>query len=140
MIQKLHILTLGVVNLARAVEFYENGLGWKRSDKSTGDMVIYPLGGIALAIYPVGALAEDVTLPYERPGFAGVTLSYNAADRHEVDRVMALAARAGGKIVKPAQDVFWGGYSGYFQDPDGHVFEVAYNPFWGFDENGDLIL
>jgi uncharacterized protein len=137
--QKLTLITLGVTDIARAKAFY-NGLGWKPSPKSMDDLVLYPLGGMLLALYPREALAEDVGIAAEGQGFGGLTLSFNARSKEEVDQVLAEVAKKGGTVVKPAQEVFWGGYSGYFRDLDGHLFEVAYNPFWPLDDDGNVVL
>ena len=104
------------------------------------DFVLFPLGGITLAIYPRDALAEDVTLKYQQSEFYGITLAYNTKSEQEVEEVLKRVVELGGRIVKPAQKVFWGGYSGYFKDLDGYIFEVAYNPFWELDDNDNLKL
>lgn len=137
--QKLTLITLGVADVARSRTFF-NGLGWEPSPKSLDDLVIYPLGGMLLALHPREALAEDIGISAEGSGFSGLTLSYNTRSKEEADRVLAEASQLGGTVVKPAQDVFWGGYSGYFRDLDGHLFEVAYNPFWPMDEDGNVVL
>lgn len=138
--QKLNLITLGVSDLNKSVEFYEAGLGWKRSNQSVEGMILYPLGGITLALYPREELAKDASLADLPTGFSGITLSYNTKSEGEVDFILKEVSRCGGSIIKPAQTVFWGGYSGYFKDPDGHLFEVAFNPFWEFDSNDNLIL
>ena len=138
--QKLNLITLGVDNFEKALNFYEQGLGWKRSAKSMEELALFPLGGITLALYPRQELADDTTLEYVPSQFSGLTLSYNAKSETEVDEVLARIAALGGTIIKPAQKVFWGGYSGYFKDLDGYVFEVAYNPFWELDENDNFKL
>jgi uncharacterized protein len=138
--QKLNLITLGVGDFDKALNFYEKGLGWKKSDKSMEELALFPLGGIALALYPRQELANDTTLAFEPTGFSGMTISYNAKSEKEVDEVMAKVSVLGATIVKPAQKVFWGGYSGYFKDPDGYLIEVAYNPFWELDENDNLKL
>jgi catechol 2,3-dioxygenase-like lactoylglutathione lyase family enzyme len=138
--QKLTVITLGVSDLEKATEFYEQGLGWKKSSASTDDLVLFSLGGFALALYPRNLLAADASVPAEGRGFSGVTVSFNAKSIKEVDEVLLEVEKVGATIVKPAQKAFWGGYSGYFQDPDGHLIEVAYNPFWPLDDNGDLRL
>ena len=137
--QKFTLITLGVATLSTALTFYE-GLGWVKSPKSQEDYALFPLGGIVLGLYPLHELEEDTTLRHQRTTFSGMTISYNATSEEEVDTVMREAERQGATIVKPAQKVFWGGYSGYFKDLDGYVFEVAYNPFWEIDGNGNLIL
>jgi catechol 2,3-dioxygenase-like lactoylglutathione lyase family enzyme len=138
--QKLNLVTLGVDDFERSLEFYEKGLGWKRSPKSLAGLALFPLGGITLALYSRKELADDATLTYQETEFSGLTLSYNAKSEKEVDDVLKKVKALGASIIKPAQKVFWGGYSGYFKDLDGYVFEVAYNPFWELDENDNLIL
>ncbi len=138
--QNIHIITLGVANMARALAFYEEGLGWKRSSASQGDIVFYQLSGMVFALYPHDKLAEDVGVMAAKQGFSGVTIAYNTTSEEEVDSVLTKVTSLGAKIVKPATKVFWGGYSGYFEDLDGHLFEVAYNPFVTFDANGNLKL
>jgi len=93
-----------------------------------------------LALYPRHLLAEDATVSAEGGGFSGVTLAHNVASEREADEVLRQAERAGARIVKPAQKVFWGGYSGYFADPDGHLWEVVYNPHWQLDEQGRVLI
>jgi len=99
-------------------------------------------GGTRLALYPLERLAEDVApgLAISRSGFGGITLAHNVQTKEEVAQVLALAEKAGGKIVKRAQDVFWGGHSGYFSDPDGYHWEVAWGPMFTFDASGALIV
>ncbi len=138
--QKLHLITLGVDNLEKSLQFYEKGLGWKKSSASQGDFALFSLGGILLSLYPRELLAEDANVHAKDTGFSGITISYNAKSEKEVDEVLKLVESLGATIIKPAQKVFWGGYSGYFKDPNGHLFEVAYNPFWGFDENDNIKL
>ena len=138
--QKLNLITLGVDDFKKSLDFYEKGLGWKKSDKSMDDFALFPLGGITLALYPRQALAEDVTVEYQPSQFSGITLAYNTRSEKEVDEVLEKVRGLGATIIKPAQKVFWGGYSGYFKDLDGYVFEVAYNPFWELDENDNFKL
>ena len=138
--QKLNVITLGVDDFDRSLAFYEKGLGWKKSEKSMEGLALFPLGGIVLALHPRQELADDATLPYEPSKFSGLTLAYNAKSEKEVDDILKQVAKLGATIIKPAQKVYWGGYSGYFKDPDGHLFEVAYNPFWELDENDNLKL
>ena len=137
--QRLSVVTLGVADLGRSRRFYEEGLGWRRANASD-EVVFYQAGGMVLALYPRGALADDAHLPAEGSGFGGITLAYNARDRREVDAVLAEAEAAGATILKPAQDVFWGGYSGYFADPDGHPWEVAWNPHWTLGDDGSVTI
>jgi predicted lactoylglutathione lyase len=137
--QKLNLITLGVADVERSAEFYE-ALGWRRSEKSQEGLVLFPLGGMVLALHPIEELAADTTLEYQASQFSGITISYNAESEKEVDEIFVRVAELGATIVKPAQKVYWGGYSGYFKDLDGFLFEVAYNPFWELNENGDLML
>lgn len=138
--QKLNLLTLGVDDFEKSLAFYEKGLGWKKSDKSMDGLALFPLGGIVLALHPRHELAEDTTLQYQPSAFSGLTISYNTKSEKEVDEVLKQVTKLGATIVKPAQKVYWGGYSGYFRDLDGYLFEVAYNPFWELDENDNLKL
>jgi uncharacterized protein len=138
--QKLNIITLGVKDFERALNFYKNGLGWKPSSESQEDIAFFPLGGIILALYPWEKLAEDIAVSAEGSGFSGITLAYNAKTQEEVDEVLNTVEQLGAKIVKKAEKVFWGGYSGYFTDLDGHLWEVAWNPFFEFDESDNLLL
>lgn len=138
--QKLNIITLGVKDFQQSLNFYQNGLGWEASSASTENIAFFQLGGIVLALYPREKLAEDVTVSPEGTGFSGITLAYNAKNQAEVDEVLKTVEELGAKIIKKAQKVFWGGYSGYFADPDGHLWEVAWNPFFEFDESNNLVL
>lgn len=138
--QKLNLITLGVDDFEKSLNFYEKGLGWKKSDKSMDQLALFPLGGITLALYPRQELADDTTLKFQPAEFPGLTLSYNAKSEQEVDEVLKTVGKLGATIIKNAQKVFWGGYSGYFKDLDGHLFEVAFNPFWELDENDNLKL
>jgi uncharacterized protein len=138
--QKLNLITLGVADFQKALNFYEKGLGWKKSSASSENLALFPLGGITMALYPAKLLAEDATLSDKGSGFPGITLSFNAKSEKEVDDVLKEVEKLGAKIIKPAQKVFWGGYSGYFKDLDGHIIEVAHNPFWELDENDNIKL
>ena len=121
------MITLGVSDLDRAIRFYETGLGLPRKAMDA-DVAFFPLDGTWLALYSRAALAEDATVPAAGSGFEGFALAHNVSSREEVDRVLEQAVGAGARLVKPAQDAFWGGYTGYFSDPDGHLWEVAWNP------------
>ncbi len=139
--QRLTLVTLGVAEIARSRRFYEQGLGWRPS--SAGDnenVVFYQLGGIALGLYGRAALAADARVEDRGPGFGGITLAYNTRTREEVDAVLAQARDAGARILKPAEEAFWGGYSGYFADPDGHPWEVAWNPGFELLADGSVRL
>ena len=135
---RINIITLGVTDLQRAVDFYEKGLGWKRSKASQDNIVFFQLNGIVLSLYPKHLLAEDAAIPAEGNGFPGITLAYNTKSEQEVDDVIKEVESLGATIVKHPQKVFWGGYSSYFKDTDGYLFEVAYNPFFEFDERDIL--
>jgi uncharacterized protein len=139
--QRISVITLGVADPVRSRTFYEGGLGWKASPRSEGDLVVYQSGGCVLALYPRSLLADDANVPDDdRTTFRGMTLAHNVRTREEIEAVLNAAEQAGGTIVKPAQQVFWGGYAGYFADPDGHLWEVCHNPFWELADDGSLIL
>lgn len=138
--QRLNIITLGVKDLEKSLAFYEGGLNWERSSASQGDIVFFNLGGIVLALYPLEELAKDANTTSEGNGFRGFTLAYNTQSEQEVDEVLKLAKKAGATIAKPAEKAFWGGYSGYFKDPDGFLIEVAYNPFTELNDQGALMM
>ena len=128
---RISFITLGVDDLPRSVEFYRDGLGLPLFDENTESIAFFRTEDTWLALYPRAALADDVGIDTEGSGFSGVTLAHNVRSREEVDTMLAVAVAAGAKLVKPAEDVFWGGYSGYFSDPDGYLWEIAWNPhFW----------
>ena len=141
---RINVIALGVKDMAESVRFYRDGLGFQTNEKIDAPKVIFfNTSGSKFELYPLALLAEDIDESNPPPlaeGFAGITLAYNTATEAEVDEVMALAQAAGARIAKTPRQVFWGGYSGYFQDPNGYYWEVAYNPNWSFDENGMLIL
>jgi len=127
---RISMITLGVRDLAASIRFYEEGLGFPRME-SPPEVAFFTLNGTWLGLYSRNALAEDATVSPEGGGFEGFTLSHNVSSEAEVEQVMSQALAAGGSLVKEAQKVFWGGFSGYFRDPDEHLWEVAYNPhFW----------
>ena len=138
--QHLHLITLGVEDFKKSRKFYTEILGWKPTSASNDDIAFFQAGGVALGIYPREKLAEDALTSPEGSGFAGITLAYNARSEAEVDEIIRDLKSKGVKIVKEPQKVFWGGYSSYFADPDDYHWEVAYNPFFAFDENGNLKL
>ncbi len=123
------IVTLGVVDLQRSIEFYQNGLGFPRMNDGD-DIAFFKLEGILFGLYPRDKLAEDITISPEGSGFQGFTLAHNVKSPKDVDKTLTEAVEAGAELVKPGQNVFWGGYSGYFKDPDGFYWEVAHNPFF----------
>jgi catechol 2,3-dioxygenase-like lactoylglutathione lyase family enzyme len=138
--QHLHLITLGVEDFKKSRKFYTEILGWKPTSASNDDIAFFQAGGVALGIYPREKLAEDALTSPEGSGFAGITLAYNARSEAEVDEIIRDLKSKGVKIVKEPQKVFWGGYSSYFADPDDYHWEVAYNPFFVFDESGNLKL
>ena len=137
--QCLHLVTLGVRDFEKSKKFYEETLGWKISRPQEG-IAFSQAGGVVFAIYPREKLAEDALTSAKGSGFSGFTLAYNAKSESEVDEIIADLKSKGVKIVKEPQKVFWGGYSSYFADPDGFLWEVAYNPFFQFDKSGNLKL
>ena len=137
--QRVSIITLGVKDLNQSRIFYER-LGWRISSASNEGIVFFEASGMALALYPRSELAADANVAPEGSGFGGVTLAYNTRDREEVDALLAEAEKAGAKLLKPAREALWGGYSGYFSDPDGFLWEVAWNPFFPIAKDGSLRL
>jgi hypothetical protein len=135
--QRVNIITLGVADLKRSREFYER-LGWRRSMAAAEGIVFFQAGGMALALFPRDELAKDANIAPEGSGFRGISLAYNTRNRAEVDSVLKDAEAAGARLLKPAQEAFWGGYSGYFSDPDGFLWEVAWNPSFKMAEDGSI--
>ena len=136
---RLSFVTLGVADVAASRKFYE-ALGFRASSASQPDVAFFDAGGVVLAVFGRAALAEDAGVAADKPGFSGVALAHNVRLETDVDGVLAEAVAAGAKLLKPGQKAFWGGYSGYFADPDGHVWEVACNPFMPLDEAGRVTL
>ena len=133
--QRVSLITLAVTDMDSSAAFYE-AMGWTRVETQDG-VIAFDLIGQTLGLYPKAGLAKDLGIDLaEIGGFSGVTLGHNVAERAEVDRLMDAVATAGGKVLKPAQEVFWGGYHGYFADPEGHVWEIAHNPFSPLREDG----
>jgi len=139
---RVSLITLGVTDLVRARRFYETGLGWSVGPLTNDSVVFFQAGGLILALFGRDELARDANLSDAgQPGrFGGIALAHNVRERRQVDRALERARRAGATILKPAQDAFWGGYSGYFADPDGHVWEVAWNPHFTMDAAGAVHL
>jgi len=136
---RLNFVTLGVADIVRARAFYDK-LGFKASSASNPHVVFYEAGGVVLALFGRGALAEDAKVQDSLPGFSGVAIAHNVRSEADVDGVLAEVVAAGAKLMKPGQKAFWGGYSGYFADPDGHLWEVAFNPFLPLDDEGRVQL
>ncbi|MDG3087733.1 VOC family protein [Vibrio hannami] len=139
---RISIITLGVSDLERSYEFYHKGLGLPTTREPSEGIIFLKTSGTCLALYPLDKLAEDISpnLAIPQPGFSGITLAHNTRKKEEVDKILSKAEAAGGKIEKAAQDAFWGGYSGYFSDPDGYMWEVAYSDGWQFNEDGSLVI
>ena len=124
---EITLVTLGVEDLDESIRFYRDGLGFPMQARDAdGDVAFFELDGAWLSLYPRDSLAADATVPDDGSGFSGVTLAHNVSSEDEVDAALAEAEAAGGRIVRPAGETFWGGYSGYFADPAGHLWEVAY--------------
>lgn len=136
----ISLITLGVADLERALRFYRDGLHWPVSSASAGDVAFFRTGGVVLALYPRALLAADARLSDTGSGFGGIALAHNVASQEQVDRVLAEVAAAGGTILKPAERAEWGGYSGYFADPDGYPWEVAWNPGFPLAPDGRVTL
>ncbi len=137
--RRISIVTLGVEDVAQATAFYEK-LGWVRSKASQDAVTFIQLKGTVLGLFGRGSLAEDAGVENTPRGFSGVTLAHNLPSQADVDVVYDFALSCGATPVKKPQKVFWGGYSGYFADPDGHLWEVAHNPFFEMDADGHLVL
>lgn len=139
---RINLITLGVANIKKSLKFYRE-MGFQTSvDDDNPPIVFFANGGTKLALYPAYELARDINEkhPPTGIGFGGITLAYNAKSKEEVDQIIKQAEAAGGTIEKEPELVFWGGYSGYFSDPDGYYWEVAYADSWEFDDNDMLII
>ena len=137
---RITVITLGVSHLEISKAFYQTTFGWKVSPASNDHITFFLTPGIALALYPRNLLAEDAQVSAAGNGFRGITLAHNVHTKAEVSQFLSRACHAGGTLKKEAQDVFWGGHSGYFADPDGHLWEVAWNPHFGWNEDGSAKL
>jgi predicted lactoylglutathione lyase len=125
---RISMISLGVKDLQTAIEFYQHGLGLPRKEPYSDEIAFFDLNGTWLGLYPWDKLAEDATVSQKGSGFRGVTLAHNVKSKEEVNSIISQAIGAGATLIKEAQDVFWGGYSGYFSDLDGHLWEIAWNP------------
>ena len=139
---RISIITLGVASLDRSVQFYRDGLGFPTRYADGGPIAFFQTGGTRLALFPREHLAADIApdLAPGHGGFSGITLAHNTRTKEEVAAVLTKAAAAGATILKTAQDVSWGGHSGYFADPDGHIWEVAWAPMFEFGPDGALLI
>lgn len=136
--QRVSLITLGVSDLGRARSFYE-ALGWSTAAGPDDDVVFFQAGGMVMALWDRGKLAEDSAVS-DAGGWGGVTLAHNVRSPEEVDAVLAEADAAGGTVARPGGPTFWGGYSGVFVDPEGHPWEVAHNPDWAIHDDGSITL
>jgi len=137
---RVSLVTLGVSDLARSTAFYE-ALGFRRRARDAAGVAFFEAGGVILSLWTTAELAKDADIAVSEPsGFRGVALAWNCASPGEVDVAMARAVAVGGTMIRPAREVFWGGYTGYFADPDGHLWEVAHNPGFPLSEDGRLLL
>lgn len=133
---RISMISLGVKDLQAAIAFYQHGLGLPRKEPYSDEIAFFNLNGTWLGLYPWDKLAEDAIISPDGTGFRGVTLAHNVESKEEVDALMAKAVSLGATMIKKPQEVFWGGYSGYFADLDGHLWEIAMNPFtWIGPEN-----
>ena len=132
--QRISLITLGVKDVAVASAFY-SALGWEQVDAQEG-IVAFDLIGQTLGLYPIKAMADDIGVPVAALGHGAQTLGYNCRTKSDVATTLDLAQTAGAQILKPASDVFWGGHHGYFADPDGHIWEIAFNPFSPLSKEG----
>lgn len=137
--QRVSLITLGVADIARSRAFYEV-LGWKASGIGAGEVAFFQCGGLIFSLFGRADLAKDAALPAEGAGFRGIALAYNSRSRDDVDRVLAEMVAAGATLVKPAAEAPWGGYSGYAADPDGHLWEIAWNPGFPIAADGSISL
>lgn len=128
---RISLITLGVKDLERSLRFYRDGLGFPTTWTADKGVIFFKTSGVRLALFSAECLAKDISkdFPTERSRFSGISIAHNVREKGEVDQLLQLAATAGGRIEKPAQPAEWGGYSGYFSDPDGHLWEVAWGAF-----------
>jgi len=139
-VARLTLVTLGVSDLVRSMAFYE-ALGFRRKSRGADGVAFFEAGGVILSLWPTEELVKDAEIaPSEPSPFRGMSLAWNCTSAAEVDTVLAMAVAAGGTLVRSARMVFWGGYTAYFADPDGHLWEVAHNPHFPFAADGRLLL
>ena len=137
---RLNVVTIGVADLQKSSQFYQDAFGWKPAQGSNDQIVFFYHGGIVLGLYPMNLLAKDAGISDERSGFSGITLAINSETREELDETYQKALTAGAKSLIGQRDTFWGGYDCYFAEPDGHAWKIAWAPFWKFDQQGSLLM
>jgi uncharacterized glyoxalase superfamily protein PhnB len=138
--QRMSLITLGVADLSRAVAFYEQVIGWKPESSPPG-VVFFDLNGVVFALWPHDDLAKDMGVAADSvPPYRGYALAHNVRSESEVDSIFTRLKEKGATILKQPQKTFWGGYSGYFSDPDGHTWEIAHNPFWTMGTDGRVSI
>ena len=140
--QRISMITLGVADLKRAQAFYEDVVGWKAAP-GPPEIAFFDLGGFVFSLYPHDDMAKDMNVPAVDSGdfaYQGFALAHNARSKEEVDSIFSRLIGHGATILKEPEEVFWGGYSGYFSDPDGHSWEVAYNPHWTIGKDGHVSM
>jgi catechol 2,3-dioxygenase-like lactoylglutathione lyase family enzyme len=136
----LSLVTLGVSDLAKSTAFYE-ALGFRRKSRGADGVAFFEAGGVILSLWPTAELAKDAEIAFANPdGFREMSLAWNCTSASDVDRALARAMGAGATLIRSARTVFWGGYTAYFADPDGHLWEVAHNPQFPFSADGRLLL
>jgi catechol 2,3-dioxygenase-like lactoylglutathione lyase family enzyme len=138
---RISLITLGVTDLSRSHRFYKDALGFPTTRQPEDGIIFFQTSGVTLALFPYSELADDIGPGWNvaRSRFSGITLAHNVRERHEVDELLSDAAAAGGEIVKPGGETSWGGYAGYFTDPDGYLWEVAWGAF-ELNEDGSLLV
>ena len=139
---RISIITLGVTDMKRSFDFYHHGLGFPTTRSPESGWVAFQTGGVCVALFPYRALAQDAETepPVAAGRFTGITIAHNTRTQAEVDAVLHRAVAAGGRLVKPASATSWGGYSGYFADPDGYLWEIAWSADWKFHPDGRLVI
>ncbi|MGE0734952.1 MAG: VOC family protein [Alphaproteobacteria bacterium] len=136
---RISLITLSVVDMTASRAFYQR-LGWRESSISTAEVTFFQAGGMVLSLYRRADQARDMQIAEAAGGFAGIVLAHNVATRAEVDAILADAVTAGAKVLRPPHETFWGGYVGYFADPDGHPWEIAWNPGFALSADGALTV
>ncbi|SMO58716.1 VOC family protein [Fodinibius sediminis] len=137
--QRLTLITLGVRNLAKMRAFYKNVFGWSPLDSSNEEIVFFQLNGVQLALFGWKDLTEDAAVSARGKGFRGFSLAHNLQSEKEVDDLFDTLKTRGAHVVKPPEKTSWGGYSGYIKDPEGNLWEIAYNPFMNYDADGNVL-